>query len=152
MVGFFVYSSDTEGALNAAFRHHFGAFAWTLASSCLVRPGRFLLALRLIPLVLPRGPQPGSEIPAELISLAVEPAYRRSTAFFAQHGIDIAHELVAHALRVLAERDIRRVKVFTELDEANPMSNKFFRREGFDLHGAVKRFAFPCNLYFRDLR
>jgi ribosomal protein S18 acetylase RimI-like enzyme len=151
MGGFLTYTTDTAGLLGRALRGRFVEYLWSVGVGALTRPSALSATVKLLPGVFAPAGQPGSEVKAELLSFGVLPEYRRGSSFHVQHGVRVAAELLHGAFEDLRRMGALKVKVYIQTEEANPAINEFYRREGFQLVGRVRRFGVPCNYCTRDL-
>lgn len=151
MAGFLTYTTDTAALLSSAFRQHLAAYVLAVGLGSLRHPSTVPMTLGLLPDFFAPSAQQGSDVPAELLSYGVLPEFRRRSEFFAQHRIHVALELLHRAFDELREHGARAVKIFIQLEESNPFINEFYRREGFQLQGRVRRFGMECNYLVRPL-
>ena len=151
MAGFLTYTTDTAALLSTAFRGHLASYFLAVGWGCLRHPSALSMTLRLLPDFFAPSGQQGSDVPAELISYGVLPEFRRRSEFFAQHRIHIALQLLHRAFDELRDRGARAVKIFIQVEETNPFINEFYRREGFQFQGRVRRFGVECNHMVRPL-
>lgn len=151
LAGFLTYTTDTAALLSAAFRRHWAGYALAAGLGIARRPATLRTTLKLLPdLLAPQGQQ-GSDVPAELLSYGVLREFRRSSDFFARHRIHVALELLHRAFGELRGHGAKRVKIFIQTEDVNPFINQFYRGEGFQPVGRVRRFGMPCNYLVREL-
>lgn len=150
LVGFIVYSHDVHGALRAAFRRHVFTFATALVHT-LLSPRRIAYILRLASSILARVPEPGMDVPAELLTIAVRRSARGGGDLRQSLGINVPHALIERAIAHVRARGATSVKVFCKPREMDPAANGFVRKEGFELRGSVVRWGIVTNLYVKRL-
>jgi len=151
MAGFLTYSTDTAALLSAAFRGRVADYCVAVGLGIGAHPAALRTTLKLLPGFFFPGRQPGSEVPAELLSYGVLPEFRRHSEFFASQRIHVALELLHRAFSELREHGARQVKIFIQLEDTNAFINEFYRREGFQLLRRTRRFGMLCNYCVRDL-
>jgi ribosomal protein S18 acetylase RimI-like enzyme len=149
--GFLTYTTDTAGMLGGAFRSRFAEYLWAVGMGVLTRPAALSATLKLLPGFFVPGSQPGSEVKAELLSFGVLPEYRRGSSLYLQHRVHVAAELLHGAFEDLRRKGALKVKVYIQTEDANASVNEFYRKEGFQCVGRVRRFGVPCNYCTRDL-
>lgn len=151
LAGFLTYTTDTAALLSAALRRHAAGYALAVGLGIAQRPGTLRTMLKLLPDLLAPQRQTGSEVPAELLSYGVLREFRRSSDFFAKTGIHVARELLHRAFAELRGHGAKRVKIFIQTEQVNPFINQFYRQEGFQPAGRVRRFGVACNYLVREL-
>lgn len=151
LAGFLTYTTDTAALLSAVFRRHWAGYALAVGLGIARRPGTLRTTLKLLPdLLAPLGQQ-GSDVPAELLSYGVLREFRRSSDFFARQRIHVALKLLHRAYDELRSHGAKRVKIFIQTEDVDPFINQFYRREGFQPMGLVRRFGMRCNYLVREL-
>lgn len=151
MAGFLTYTTDTAALLSTAFRGHLAGYILAVGLGMIRHPSTLGTTLRLLPDFFAPAAQQGSDVSAELLSYGVLPEFRRRSEFFAQHRIHVALELLHRAFDELRDRGSRAVKIFIQVEETNPFINQFYRNEGFQLQGRVRRFGVVSNHLVRPL-
>lgn len=150
LLGFIVYSHDVRESLRSAFRRHALTFAWALLLA-LLSPSRLAFVLRIAGSVLGRMPEPGMDIRAELLTIAVRRGARGGGNLRKAAGINVPHALISRAFDYLRARAVTEVKVFCKPEAIDPAANGFVRKEGFELRGSVVRWGITTNLYVKPL-
>ncbi len=150
LVGFIIYTDDVAAALRSAYLKHAASFAWALLPA-LFSPTRLGYILRIGATVLAGLGEAGDEIPAELLSLGLLPEARARVLGPQRPEVRVAHELVQRACAYLAGLGVARVKLFCKPEEVEPIANRFFQKEGFEIRGRVRRFGIPANLWVKQL-
>jgi ribosomal protein S18 acetylase RimI-like enzyme len=150
LLGFIVYTHDVREALRSAFRRHAFTFGSALLFA-LLSPARLAFVLRIAGSVLGRLPEPGMEIRAELLTIAVRRGARGGGALRRARGINVPHALIARAFDYLRGRGAAEAKVFCKPESVDPAANGFVRKEGFALRGQVVRWGILTNLYVKSL-
>lgn len=150
LLGFIVYSHDVREALRSAFRRHAFTFASALLLA-LLSPRRLAFVLRIAGSVIGRLPEPGMEIRAELLTIAVRRGARGGGDLRRTKGLNVPHALIEHAFTYLRGRGVTEAKVFCKPEAMDPAANGFVRKEGFELRGQVMRWGILTNLYARSL-
>lgn len=148
--GFIVYSHDVREALRSAFRRHVLTFAAALVRT-LLSPHRIAYILRIAGSILARTPEPGMDVPAELLTIAVRRGARGGGDLRKSLGINVPHALIERAIAHVRARGAAEVKVFCKPLEMDPAANGFVRKEGFELRGEVIRWGIVTNLYVKRL-
>jgi hypothetical protein len=150
LLGFIVYSHDVRAALRSAFQRHRLTFAWA-AFVALLSPRRLAFLVRIGGSILGRLPEPGQEIRAELLTIAVRRGARRDGELRREQGINVPRALIGSAFAYLRGRGVDAAKVFCKPLEVDPAANGFVRKEGFELRGNVVRWGIVTNLYVKRL-
>jgi ribosomal protein S18 acetylase RimI-like enzyme len=150
LLGFIVYTHDVREALRSAFRRHALTFGSALLFA-LLSPARLAFVLRIAGSVLGRLPEPGMEIRAELLTIAVRRGARGDGALRRARGINVPHALISRAFDYLRDRGATEAKVFCKPEAVDPAANGFVRKEGFALRGQVVRWGILTNLYVKPL-
>ncbi len=150
LLGFVVYSHDVREALRSAFRRHRLTFAAALVRS-LLSPRRVGYMLRIAGSILGRRPEPGMEIRAELLTIAVQRRVRGGNESRRRGGTNVPHVLIERAFAYLGARGVREVKLFCRPTSEDPAANGFVRKEGFEMRGEVVRWGIRTNLYVRSI-
>ena len=150
LLGFIVYSHNVREALRSAFRRHAFTFGSALCLS-LLHPARLAFVLRIAGSVLGRLPEPGMEIRAELLTIAVRPHARGRSDWRRSRGLNVPHALIERAFTYLRGRGATEAKVFCKPEAVDPAANGFVRKEGFVLRGHVVRWGITTNLYVKSL-
>jgi hypothetical protein len=150
LLGFIVYSHDVRAALRSAFRRHALTFALALLFA-LLSPSRLAFVLRIAASVLGRMPEPGMEIQAELLTIAVRRGARGGGELRRAMGINVPNALISRAFDYLRGRGVAEAKVFCKPVDLDPAANGFVRKEGFELRGQVVRWGITTNLYVKRL-
>jgi len=150
LLGFIVYTHDVRESLRSAFRRHAFTFGSALAFA-LLSPARLAFVLRIAGSVLGRLPEPGMDIRAELLTIAVRRGARGGGALRRARGINVPHALISGAFDYLRLRGATEAKVFCKPEAIDPAANGFVRKEGFDLRGQVVRWGILTNLYVKSL-
>jgi len=148
LLGFIVYTSDVRTALRDAFRRNRWTFALALVRAVAL-PSRLKFVLKIGGSILGRLPEPGMDVKAELLTIAVRREARGEGSMRRAGGANVPHALMQRALTFLRTCDVTRVKVFCKPDD--PAANGFVRKEGFELRGRVVRWGVDTNLYVRSL-
>lgn len=151
LLGFIVYTHDVRASLRSAFRRHALTFALALLFA-LMSPTRLAFVLRIGASVLGRAPEPGMDIKAELLTIAVRRGARGDGALRRAMGINVPKALITRAFDYLRARGVPDVKVFCKPIEQDPAANGFVRKEGFELRGQVVRWGITTNLYVKQLQ
>lgn len=150
LLGFIVYTHDVREALRSAFRRHALTFGAALVVA-LLSPSRLAFVLRIAGSVLGRLPEPGMEIRAELLTIAVRRGARGDGALRRARGINVPHALITRAFDYLRGRGATEAKVFCKPAAVDPAANGFVRKEGFELRGECVRWGIRTNLYVKSL-
>lgn len=150
LLGFIVYSHDVRASLRSAFRRHAFTFALALGFA-LLSPSRLAFVLRIAGSVLGRLPEPGMDIRAELLTIAVRRGARGGGEMRRALGINVPNALITRAFDYLRGRGVTEAKVFCKPVEMDPAANGFVRKEGFELRGQVVRWGITTNLYVKRL-
>lgn len=150
LAGFIVYSHDVHAALRSAFRRHALTFAKALVHT-LLSPRRIAYILRIAGSILARVPEPGMDVPAELLTIAVRRKARGGGDLRRSLGVNVPHALIERAIAHVRARGATAVKVFCKPLELDPAANGFVRKEGFELRGTVVRWGIVTNLYVKRL-
>ena len=150
LLGFIVYTHDVHASLRSAFRRHALTFAVALVFA-LLSPSRLAFVLRIAGSVLGRLPEPGMEIRAELLTIAVRRGARGNGELRRALGINVPNALITRAFDYLRGRGVTEAKVFCKPVELDPAANGFVRKEGFELRGQVVRWGITTNLYVKRL-
>lgn len=150
LIGFIVYSHDVHAALRSAFRRHVLTFAAALVHT-LLSPRRIAYILRIAGSILARVPEPGMDVPAELLTIAVRRSARGGGDLRRSAGVNVPHALVERAVNHVRARGATAIKVFCRPLELDPAANGFVRKEGFELRGSVVRWGIATNLYVKRL-
>jgi ribosomal protein S18 acetylase RimI-like enzyme len=150
LLGFIVYSHDVRQALRSAYRHHRITFLSALVRSAL-SPSRVRHVLRIAGSILGGRPEPGMEVRAELLTIAVRGSVRGSGEQRRGGGVNVPHALIQRAFTYLRDRGVAEVKVFCRPVTDDPAANGFVRKEGFEMRGEVVRWGIRTNLYVRRL-
>ena len=119
LVGFFAYSTDAAGAFRRALRGHAVSLALAAIGGVVARPARLRVLLQVVRSLAPGYRELAADVPAEILSLAVLPEYRRAS---------IGRQLASHALEVLDRSGAERVKAVTKTEEQDPYINPFWGR------------------------
>lgn len=151
LVAFIAYASDVHAVLGGALRRNVAAFGMSLARASLSSPRRMRWAMGIAGSIIAGADEPGQEVRAELISIGLLPEFRGTGARRQQDAINPSRQLTRGACDVLYQRGVRRVKVFCKPEEIEPIANGFVKKEGFVLHGRVRRYGLPTNLYVKEL-
>ena len=150
LLGFIVYSHDVRDALRSAVRRHAFTFGSALLFA-LLSPKRLAFVLRIAGSVLGRLPEPGMDVRAELLTIAVRRGARGRGDVRRALGINVPHALIERAFSYLRSRGESRVKVFCKPESMDQAANGFVRKEGFILMGQVVRWGILTNLYVKSL-
>jgi hypothetical protein len=150
LLGFIVYTHDVRAALRSAFRRHALTFALALFFA-LLSPSRLAFVLRIAGSVLGRLPEPGMEIKAELLTIAVRQGARGGGELRRAAGINVPNALISRAFDYLRARGVTEVKVFCKPVELDPAANGFVLKERFELRGQVVRWGILTNMYVKRL-
>lgn len=150
LVGFIVYSHDVRGALQSAFRRHALTFATALVYT-LLSPSRIAFIFRIAGSIVGRLPEPGMDVPAELLTIAVRHTARGGGDLRKSLGVNVPHALITRAIDHIRARGAREVKVFCKPEAVDPAANGFVRKEGFALRSRVVRWGIATNLYVKRL-
>jgi len=150
LLGFIVYTHDVREALRSAFRRHARTFASALLFA-LLHPARLAFVLRIAGSVLGRRPEPGMEIRAELLTIAVRRHARGNSELRSARGLNVAHALIERAFTYLRGRGATEAKVFCKPEAVDPAANGFVRKEGFVPRGQVVRWGIVTTLYVKSL-
>ncbi len=151
LIGFIVYSHDAREALRRAFARHRITFAVALCFA-LLSPRRLGYVIRIAAAVIGSLPEPGAEVPAELLTIAVRRTVRGGGTLRRERGLNVPHALITSAFEYLRARGVAEVKVFCKPEEVEPIANGFVRKEGFELRGRAARYGVPANLYVKALQ
>lgn len=150
LVGFIVYSHDAREALRSAFARHRFTFAFALCVT-FFSPRQVAYLIRIAITVLGSAAEPGADVPAELLTIAVRRKLRGAAAQSRERRMNVPHELITGAFEYLRARGIKQVKVFCKPEEVEPIANGFVRKEGFVFRERGTRYGIPTNLYVRAL-
>lgn len=150
LLGFIVYSHAAQRALRSAFARNRLTFAGALLLA-LLSPRRLAYVIRIGATVLCRLPEPGAEVQAELLTIAVRRRARGGGSLRRDHGVNVPLALVARAFEHLRGHGVTEVKVFCKPEEDDPAANGFVRKIGFGSRGRVARWGLETNLYVRQI-
>ncbi|MGQ0764487.1 MAG: hypothetical protein ACT4OZ_02360 [Gemmatimonadota bacterium] len=148
-MGFITYSADVAGTLRNCLRRNTARYVLALATTVLVEPAVIPEIARVSWSVLFSMPEDDADMPAELLTIALETEARGSGPLRTSSGTSVSHELTEDACLHLAQLGAARVKVLCKPGE--PIANKFVRNEGFVAAGDVSRYGVKAKLYVKEL-
>jgi len=142
LVAFNAYASDAAAAFHRAVRAHAAGLGLAALTGVLARPARAAVLLRILRSLAPGYREVAGDVPAEILSVAVLPAYR---------GASIGSRLIERALQVLERAGAERIKVITKTAAQDPQVNRFFAGHGFRHIDAMVRFGHERNVHVRTV-
>lgn len=125
--GFIVATHDASGFMQRAIRRRFLQIAWIMLGSVVRDPQRIGAIWEAVQIMRGLPPTDNSGPQGELLSMGVLPAFR-SREFLLNTRLKIGPDLLAAALRQLAERDVGRVRVIVDAD--NLEARLFYSGQG----------------------
>lgn len=138
--GFVTATEDSAGFMRAAVRRRAPRAAWSLAASLVTAPRGAQGLLEAMAIDSGRRAETTEPI-GEMLSLGVRPPFRR-VGFVRRTGINVAADLVGHAVRELAARGVPRVRAVVDAD--NVAVQVFLRALGWELvRGEVPGWRVP---------
>ena len=149
LVGFITYSPSPWRAFRLAFRSRWLSFSLVLLRSILRQPRRFSLVLSVLPFLFGGVCEPGREIEAETLNVAVLPEYRQSRPFYKRTNINVREDLRHHEFAVLKSLGVRRVKAMPEAGNWAVIHS--LERGGWKLLGELNRRGKNLALYVKDI-
>jgi ribosomal protein S18 acetylase RimI-like enzyme len=111
-----------------------------VAAGLLERPTRLLVLVRVLRMLALGHREPGHDVPAEILSMAVLPEFRRK---------GIARELVASFVESMDREGVERAKAVTKPEERDAKINPFFEGFGFRFVQRIVRNGQELNLLVR---
>lgn len=150
LVGYLSYTADTIRLLRRVFRRNLLSYVRALAVDVIRNPRLLVLIARVGRSVVAPSAEPGSRVPAELLSVGVLPALRgvREAGGATR---SVADTLLHSALAALRERGIATLHLVAKPVHVDPVPHRFVRKYGFRAAGPVRRFGIDAERYVLQL-